>query len=142
MNQCYKNKELWVYDFIWVLNPFQVKFEDTKGVIRSRKSKKDKHTIQWSKEKQGQKDTVKHSPRFLCRPTGFFFRLAGAVGRQRTLHTENSGFAYATLPWHISTFRGYRILFSIRNPNINPSPIIFLFIHNHLTLRKWCYTPL
>jgi hypothetical protein len=53
MNQCYKNKELWVYDFIWVLNPFQVKFEDTKGVIRSRKSKKDKHTIQWSKEKQG-----------------------------------------------------------------------------------------
>jgi hypothetical protein len=22
------------------------------------------------------------------------------------------------------------------------SPIIFLFIHNHLTLRKWCYTPL
>ena len=22
------------------------------------------------------------------------------------------------------------------------SPIIFLFIHNHLTFRKWCYTPL
>jgi hypothetical protein len=22
------------------------------------------------------------------------------------------------------------------------SPIIFLFIHNHLTLRKWCYTQL
>ena len=22
------------------------------------------------------------------------------------------------------------------------SPIIFLFIHNHFTLRKWCYTPL
>jgi hypothetical protein len=22
------------------------------------------------------------------------------------------------------------------------SPIIFLFIHKHLTLRKWCYTPL
>jgi hypothetical protein len=31
-----------------------------------------------------------------------FFRLAGAVGRQRALHTENSGFAHATLPWHIS----------------------------------------
>jgi hypothetical protein len=25
----------------------------------------------------------------------FFFRLAGAVGRQRALHTENSGFAAA-----------------------------------------------
>ena len=34
-------------------------------------------------------------------------------------HTENSGFAHATLPWHISTFRGYQILFSIRNPYIN-----------------------
>jgi hypothetical protein len=75
------------------------------------------------------------SPIFLCRPTAFF-RLAGVVGCQRALHTENSGFAYATLPWHISTFRGYRILFSIRNPNINPSPIIFLFIHNHLTQQK------
>jgi hypothetical protein len=31
-----------------------------------------------------------NSPRFLCRPTAFF-RLAGAVGRQRALHTENSG---------------------------------------------------
>ena len=50
---------------------------------------------------------------------GFFFRLAGAVGRQRALHMENSGFAAATLRRHISTFRGYRILFSIRNPYIN-----------------------
>ena len=50
--------------------------------------------------------TSRHSPIFLCRPTAFF-RLAGAVGRQRVLHTENSGFAHATLPWHISTFRGY-----------------------------------
>ena len=48
-----------------------------------------------------------------------FFRLAGAVGRQRALHTENSGFAHETLPWHISTFRCYRILFSIRIPYIN-----------------------
>jgi hypothetical protein len=47
------------------------------------------------------------------------FRLAGAVGRQRALHTEISGFAAATLRRHISTFRGYRILFSIRNPYIN-----------------------
>jgi hypothetical protein len=37
----------------------------------------------------------------------------------RALHTENSGFSYATLPLHISTFRCYRILFSIRNPYIN-----------------------
>jgi hypothetical protein len=41
------------------------------------------------------------------------------VGRQRALHTENSGFAAAILRQPISTFRGYRILFSIRNPYIN-----------------------
>jgi hypothetical protein len=58
------------------------------------------------------------SPRFLCRPTAFF-RLTGAVGRQRALHAENSGFPAATLRRHISTFRGYQILFSIRNPYIN-----------------------
>ena len=65
-----------------------------------------------------------------------FVRLAGAVGRQSALHKENSGFAAPTLGRHISTFRGYRILFSIQIP----SPIIFLFIHYHLILRKWCYT--
>jgi hypothetical protein len=35
------------------------------------------------------------------------------------MHTENSGFASPTLGQLISTFRGYRILFSIRNPYIN-----------------------
>jgi hypothetical protein len=35
------------------------------------------------------------------------------------MHTENSGFASPTLGQHISTFRGYQILFSIRNPYIN-----------------------
>ena len=48
-----------------------------------------------------------------------FVRLAGAVGRQSALHKENSGFAVPTLGRHISTFRGYLILFSIRNPYIN-----------------------
>ena len=71
---------------------------------------------------------------------GFFFRLAGAMGRQRALHTKNSGFAAATLRRHISTFRGNRILFSIRNPYINRFTNHFSIIHNHLTLRKWCYT--
>jgi hypothetical protein len=58
-----------------------------------------------------------------------FFRLAGAMGRQRALHTENSRFAHATLPWHISTFRGYRVLFSIRNPYINR-------FTNHLSIHS------
>ena len=48
-----------------------------------------------------------------------FVRLAGAVGRQSALHKENSGFAAPTLGQHISTFRGYQILFSIWNPYIN-----------------------
>jgi hypothetical protein len=42
-----------------------------------------------------------------------------AVGRQSAIHTENSGFASPTVGQHISTFRGYRILFSIINPYIN-----------------------
>jgi hypothetical protein len=67
-------------------------------------------------------------------------RLAGSVGRQRALHKENSGFASPTLGRHISTFRAYRILFSIRNPYINRFINHFLFIHNHLTLRKWFET--
>ena len=48
-----------------------------------------------------------------------FVRLVGAVGRQSALHKENSGFATPTLGRHISTFRGYQILFSIQNPYIN-----------------------
>ena len=48
-----------------------------------------------------------------------FVRPAGAVGRQSALHKKNSGFAASTPSRHISTFRGYRILFSIRNSYIN-----------------------
>ena len=44
-----------------------------------------------------------------------FVRLAGAVGRQSALHKENSGFATPTLGWHISTFCGYQILFTINH---------------------------
>ena len=46
-------------------------------------------------------------------------RYSSAVRRQSALHKEDSGFATPALGWHISTFRGYRILFSIRNPYIN-----------------------
>jgi hypothetical protein len=49
----------------------------------------------------------------------YTYKVAVAVQRQRVIHTENSGFAFPTLGQHISTFRGYRILFSIRNPYIN-----------------------
>jgi hypothetical protein len=40
------------------------------------------------------------------------YKVAVAVQRQRAKHTENSGFASPTVGQHISTFRGYRILFS------------------------------
>jgi hypothetical protein len=42
----------------------------------------------------------------------YFYGFVVAVGRQSAIHTENSGFASPTLGQHISTFRGYRILFS------------------------------
>ena len=57
-----------------------------------------------------------------------FSRLVGVVGRQRALHTKNSGFAHTTLPWHISTFRGYRILFSIRNPYVHRFTYFFGYV--------------
>jgi len=59
------------------------------------------------------------------------------VGRQRALHKENSGFASPTLGRHISTFCGYQILFSIRNPYINRFTNHFSIIHNHLTNTAW-----
>ena len=65
-----------------------------------------------------------------------FVRLAGAVGRQSALHKENSGFAAPTLGQHISTFRGYQILFSIWNPYINRFTNHF-YIHS-----QPCYTRL
>jgi hypothetical protein len=49
----------------------------------------------------------------------FFCFFARGVGRQRALHKEISGFASPILGRHISTFCGFRILFSIRNPYIN-----------------------
>ena len=63
-------------------------------------------------------DMDRFSPRFLCRPTTLYI-IARAVERQSAIYTENSGFASPTLGQHISTLRGYRILFSIRNPYIN-----------------------
>ena len=78
-------------------------------------------------------------------------RLAGAVGRQSALHKENSGFAAPTLGLHISTFRGYQILFSIRNPYINhftnhfsihsqpsyPQKVVFI----HSITARFCLRP-
>jgi hypothetical protein len=55
----------------------------------------------------------------LVKPSNGFYGFAVAGGRQSAIHTENSGFASPTLGQHISTFRGYQILFSIRNPYIN-----------------------
>ena len=54
------------------------------------------------------------SPRFLCRLTAFM-----DLGSQSAIYTKYSGFASPALGRHISTFRGYRILFSIINPYIN-----------------------
>jgi hypothetical protein len=51
-----------------------------------------------------------------------FVRLAGAVGRRSTLHKENSRFAAPTPGRHISTFRGYRILFS---PGVGAANLLF-----------------
>jgi hypothetical protein len=64
--------------------------------------------------------------------------LAGAVGHQSALHKKNSGFAAPTLGRHSSTFRGSRILFSIRNPYIN-------HFTNHFSIHSrwralWCPT--
>ena len=48
-----------------------------------------------------------------------FYGVAVAVQRQRAIYTDYSGSTSPALGRHISTFRGYRILFSIINPYIN-----------------------
>ena len=53
-----------------------------------------------------------------CRPTTLYI-FARAVERQSAIYTEHSWFASPALGRHISTFRGYRILLTIRNPYIN-----------------------
>jgi type III secretory pathway component EscT len=68
------------------------------------------------------------------------YKVAVAVQRQSVIHTENSGFASPTLGQHISTFRGYRILFSIINPyinigNTNICLFVYMQIISHDTLR-------
>jgi hypothetical protein len=75
-------------------------------------------------------------------PPDGFYGLAVALGRQRALHMENSEFS---LQLWFSTFpRSVAIWFYFLSETLIliASPIIYLFIHNHLTLRKWCYTPL
>jgi hypothetical protein len=58
-----------------------------------------------------------------------------AYGKQRICFS-NSGSAHFHVSW-LSDFIFYqKPLYKFA------SPIIFLFIHNHLTPRKWCYTPL
>ena len=66
----------------------------------------------------GKRGRVQVSPRFLCRPTTLYI-IARAVERQSAIYTEHSWFASPALGRHISTFRGYRILLTIRNPYIN-----------------------
>ena len=53
-----------------------------------------------------------YSPRFLCRPTALFF-FARAVGRQRALHTENSGFS---LQLWVSTFPRFVAIWFYQKP--------------------------
>jgi hypothetical protein len=52
------------------------------------------------------------------------------LGRRSARHKENSGFAAPTPGRHISTFRCYQILFSIRNPYINR-------FTNHFSIHSW-----
>ena len=77
-------------------------------------------------------------PIFLCRPTVF---CSTCWSRGTSEHSPYK--PDLPLPLRIGTFRGYWILFSIWNSYISiNSPIVFLFIHNHFTLRKWCCTRL
>jgi hypothetical protein len=72
--------------------------------------------------------------------------LIGTVGRQSALHKENSGYAAPTLGRHIFTFRGYLILFSIRNPYINCFTNLFFYLlreRNTCSFRSmWTTLPL
>jgi hypothetical protein len=59
-----------------------------------------------------------------------------AYGKQRICFS-NSGSAHFHVSWLSDSIFYQKPLYKSLHV-----PIIFLFIHNHLTLRKWCCTPL
>jgi hypothetical protein len=63
------------------------------------------------------------------------YKVAVAVQRQSVIHTENSGFASPTLGQHISTFRGYRILFSSKFTGKNDY-MMYIHYYRHDELIK------
>jgi hypothetical protein len=72
-----------------------------------------------------------------------FFRLDGAVGRQRNLHTENSGFAHALLHFHVSWLSDF-----IFYPKSLYTSLHQSFFYSFITILplesgvRDCYTPL
>ena len=79
---------------------------------------------------------VLFSSRFLCRPTAFFLLEPWDVGE---LYIRKA----ADLPLQLLVGRFPRfVAIGLYFLSEIASPIIFLFIHKHLTLRKWCYTPI
>jgi hypothetical protein len=68
-----------------------------------------------------------------------FYGFSVVVGRQSAtcIYTKNSGFASPALGRHISTFRGYQILFSIRNPYINKLRTVFVSATEHCFIFIW-----
>ena len=61
---------------------------------------------------------ISGSPRFLCHPMAFFSTCCSRGTSESSTYGKQRIFP-PTLDQHISTFRGYLILFSIRNPYIN-----------------------
>jgi hypothetical protein len=77
-----------------------------------------------------------------CSSLGWCTQPLKAVRRQRNLGLVWYKYLYLqNIPAWCKTFI-WAIFNDITDIFIIASPIIFLFIHNHLTLRKWCCTPL
>ena len=79
--------------------------------------------------------SVQFSPRFLCRLTAFTDLLQPWDVRGLYIR-KTARFSSPTLGRHISTFRGYQILFSIRNPLIYKSDLLQPWDVRRLYIRK------
>ena len=85
--------------------------------------------------------TCGHSPRFLCRSTTIYILLLSLNVRALSI-MKTADFSPHLNCSTFPRFVAIRFYFLSKTLIYIASPVTFLFIHNHLTLREWCYTRL
>ena len=107
-----QNSDIWTHfrtaKDSWIERSYFQSWNDLGGCSTSRCSKSERFFYR----------TMWISPRFLCRLTALIMLLLPFNDRACYIR-KPSNLPHRSYDRHISTFRGYRFLFSIRNPYIN-----------------------